>query len=263
MAHAAYFPIISFHQTTCKIALTTLCLLTLHMSANAQSMTGSRLCRAYEQELQNINETILLNNRQAVRYQQLAQMQQQARRDATRFGCNAGPFSNGSNSETCRYINHAQQRLDSAMNVIGTQAATAQQRRMRQAIYKDMQYYNCRSPQVLARLIQENRDSARQPARKRIKQTYKKPQPVRQAALQKPVLLIPAQETEPQSDIMPVKTNRSIGASVGKSVFSIPAEPAMHHTKAAENPPPPVSKAVDYVPDPKIRRVGPAYFPAQ
>lgn len=184
-------------------------------------------------------------------------MQQQAKSDAKRYSCFSGAFNSGSNSEQCRYINSSLMRIDNAMRTLSTQAATSQQRRVRQIIYTDMRRYNCRTPQALDRLMKENR--AVVAGRKRIQQAYKKPKPVRQAALPQAVIIQQDVVETMQTPLVPVKAS----ASVGKSVFSIPAVPALKHTKAAESAPPPVSKAVDYVSDPGIRRVGPAYLPAQ
>ncbi len=268
MAFACYFSNNIFYRIICHILLAACFFLFFYLPASAQIMADNSQCRLYEQQLQDINQAIRLNKYQVARYQQLAQMQQQARRDAARFGCHAGLFGKGSNSEECRYIRHAQQRLETAMNMLGTQAATAQQKRMRQMIYKDMQYYKCRSPQALDRLIAENRNKTRQPARKRTKQTYKKPQPIKQAALQKPVAPLPVQEAGQrpaspmpvqEADILPIKAN----AGENNSALTIPPSPAMNFTKTAETPPPPMPEPVDYVPDPKIRRVGPEYYPAR
>lgn len=223
--------------------------------AISQNLSDGRICRAYEQDLRNIDYHTSLNARQAKRYQQLSQMQRQANSDARRYSCNPGPFSNGSASEECRYIRASQHRIESALQQISRAAATPQQRHLRQAIYTDMRRYNCLSPQELERLMKENR--AATTTRKRIKQTYKKPKTVRQAALQQ-ITVVPAENIS-TTDLIPVKAT----ASVGKSPLSIPAAPAMKHTKAAEKSPPLIQEAVDYVPDPAIRRVGPAYFPAQ
>lgn len=243
-----YFKALYFYIFQRKTILFVICLVTLNIPAHAQNMDNSRLCRAYEQELRAIDYQTSLTMRQAKRYQQLSQMQQQANSDATRYACTARYFSNRPVSEECRYILSAQQRIETASRQVYTQAATPQQRRMRQAIYKDMSRYNCRDPRYLEQLIKENRSAGTN--RKRNPQSYKKPKPIQQA-----LVVAPAEET----DFMPVKAS----ASVGKSVFSIPAVPDMKHTKAAEISPPPVSKAIDYVPDPNVRRVGPAYFPAR
>lgn len=233
-----------------KTTLLTTCLVTLGIPVHAQNMDTSRFCHAYEQELRAIDYQTSMTMRQAKRFQQLSQMQQQAKTDASRYGCTARNFGNRPVSEECRYILSAQPRIETALRQIHMQAATPQQRRMRQAVYTDMRHYNCRDPRNLEQLIKENRSAGS--GRKRNPQSYKKPKPVQQALA---VVVEPVIET----DYVPVKAS----ASVGKSVFSIPAVPAMKHTKAAEISPPPISKAVDYVPDPNVRRVGPAYFPAQ
>ncbi|QVQ37915.1 hypothetical protein KHQ08_07920 [Pseudochrobactrum algeriensis] len=207
--------------------------------------------------MRNLDYHTSLNARQAKRYQQLSQMQRQANSDARRYSCNPGPFSNGSASEECRYIRASQHRIETALQQISRAAATPQQRYLRQVIYTDMRRLNCRSPQEVERLMKENR--VVNSARKRIKQTYKKPKTVKQAALQQPIVFVPAENVTSTTDMIPVKAT----ASVGKSPFSIPAAPAMKHTKAAEKSPPLIQEAVDYVPDPAIRRVGPPYFPAR
>ena len=234
-----------------KTAFLTACLVALTAPALAQNVGDSRLCRAYEEDLRAIDSLTRFSPHQIARYQQLAQIQQQAKSDARRYSCNATAFSNGSDSEQCRYISNALVRIDTAMRDLHRQAATPQQRHMRQEVYADMRRYNCRSPQNLDRQMKENR--AVTTVHKRSPQTYKKPKTMQQAAL--PVQ--PA--TEAVSDIIPVKAT----ASVGKSPFSIPAAPDMSHMKAAEKSPPLAQEAVDYVPDPTIRRVGPAYFPAR
>ncbi|HWD13570.1 hypothetical protein P8H26_04620 [Pseudochrobactrum sp. sp1633] len=254
-----YFKALYSYVLRRKTTVLTACLVALSTPAIAQNISDNRLCRAYEEDLQAVDDHTRLSPRQTARYQQLAHMQQQAKSDAKRYSCLAGAFSSGSNSVQCRYINSSLVRIDTAMRILSTQAATPQQRRVRQIIYTDMRRYNCRTPQSLDRLMKENR--AVVAGRKRIQQAYKKPKPVRQAALPQAILIQQDVAETMQTPVVPVKV--SANARVGKSVFSIPAVPAIQHTKAAESAPPPVSKAVDYVPDPGVRRVGPAYLPAQ
>lgn len=239
-----------------KTTLLTTCLVMLSIPAHAQNIDNSRLCRTYEQKLCAIDYQTRMTTQQAKRYHQLSLIQQQANSDARRYSCNPGPFSNGSASEACSYIRASLHRIESALQQIARAAATPQQRHLRQAIYTDMRRYNCRSPQELERLMKENRPATTK--RKRIKQT-KKPKTVKQAALQQPPACVPAKSINSATDPRPVKAT----ASVGKSPFSIPAAPVMKHKKAAEKSPPPACEAVDYVPNPAIRRVGPMYVPAQ
>lgn len=257
MFSSIHFKIPIFQFSPFKAVVAAATLLLASSPAISQNLSDGRICRTYEQDLRNIDYHTSLNAQQAKRYQQLSQMQRQANSDARRYSCNPGPFSNGSASEECSYIRASQHRIESALQQIARAAATPQQRHLRQAIYTDMRRYNCRSPQELERLMKENR--AATTTRKRIKQTYKKPKTVRQAALQQPPAFVPAESINSATDLIPVKAT----ASVGKSPFSIPAAPVMKHTKAAEKSPPPVHEAVDYVPDPAIRRVGPTYVPAQ
>lgn len=233
-----------------KTTLFTTCLVTLSIPAHAQNIDNSRLCRSYEQELRAIDYQTSMTTQQARRFQQLSQMQQQAKTDASRYGCTGRSFSNRSASEECRYILSAQPRIETALRQIHRQAATPQQRRIRQAIYTDMRHADCRDPRSLEQLIKENRPLIA--SRKRNPQSYKKTKPIQQA------LVIETISTE-DTEFVPVKAT----ASVGKSPFLIPAVPNISHTKAAEISPPPVSKAIDYVPNPTIRRVGPAYVPAR
>lgn len=256
MFSSIHFRIAGFQFSAFKAVVTAATLIFASAPAISQNLSDGRICRVYEQDLRNLDYHTSLNARQAKRYQQLSQMQRQANSDARRYSCNPGPFSNGSASEECRYIRASQHRIESALQQISRVAATPQQRHLRQAIYTDMRHYNCRSPQELERLMKENRVVSS--VRKRIKQTYKKPKTLRQAALQQ-IPVVPAENITSTTDLIPVKAT----ASVGKSPFSIPAAPAMKHTKAAEKSPPLIQEAVDYVPDPAIRRVGPAYFPAQ
>lgn len=257
MSSSIHFKIAAFQFSSFKAVLVAATLIFASSPAISQNLSDGRICRVHEQDLRNIDYHTSLNARQAKRYQQLSQMQRQANSDARRYSCNPGPFSNGSASEECRYIRASQHSIESALQQISRVAATPQQRHLRQAIYTDMRRYNCRNPQELERLMKENR--AVTTTRKRIKQTYKKPKTVRQAALQQPAVFVPAENITSTTDLIPVKAT----ASVGKSPFSIPAVPVMKHTKAAEKSPPLIQEAVDYVPDPAIRRVGPAYFPAQ
>lgn len=248
-----------FNYTHHRMVLLTACLLVLTAPAIAQNMSNSRICRAYELELRKIDYNTGLSTRQAMRYQQLAQMQEQAKADAKRFSCNRGLFSSGSNSEECRYINISQQRLEIAASQIFKQAASQQQRRMKQAVYMDMSYYNCRSPQNREWLMQENRHTSQPATRNRIKKTYKKQKLVRQASLKPSTILEDLSSAEKPTDLVPVKASYS-GV---KPNFSILTEPSMNNAKAAENPPPPAVKAVDYVPNSNVRRVGPEYLPGQ
>ena len=252
-----YFKVLYSYVLRRKTTVLTACLVALSTPAIAQNISDSRLCSAYEEDLRTVNDHTRLSPRQTARYQQLTQMQQQAKSDAKRYSCLAGAFSSGSNSGRCRYINTSLVRIDTSIRNLNTQAATPQQRRMRQIIYTDMRRYNCRAPQSLDRLMKENR--AVVAGRKRIQQAYKKPKPVRQVALPQAILIQQNVVETMQTPLVPVKAS----ASVGKSVFSIPAVPALKHTKATESAPPPVSKAVDYVSNPGVRRVGPAYLPAQ
>lgn len=243
-----------------RTTLVVTCLLMAAAPASAQNISNSRICRAYEVELRKVDYGSSMSMRQVTRYQQLARMQEQAKSDAKRYSCYSRAFSSGANSEECRYINTSLHRLDSALNQISKQASTPQQRRMRQAIYMDMQHYNCRNPQNLERLIQENRHTVRQSAgRTRIKQTYKKPKLLHQASLQQPVSMQTAPAVATKPNIVQVKAIYS----TAKPSFSIFTEPSMNNTKAAENTPPPIIEAVDYVPNPNVRRVGPEYVPGQ
>ncbi len=251
-----HFRIAVFQFSAFKAVLVAATLIFASAPAISQNLSDGRICRVYEQDLRNLDYHTSLNARQAKRYQQLSQMQRQANSDARRYSCNPGAFSNGSASEECRYIRVSQHHIESALQQISRAAATPQQRHLRQRIYTDMRRYNCRNPQEVERLMKENRVVSS--ARKRIKQTYKKPRTLRQAALQQ-IAVVPAENITSTTDLIPVKAT----ASVGKSPFSIPAAPAMKHTKAAEKSPPLIQEAVDYVPDPAIRRVGPAYFPAR
>ncbi len=256
MFSSIHFRIAGFQFSAFKAVVTAATLIFASAPAISQNLSDGHICRVYEQDLRNLDYHTSLNARQAKRYQQLSQMQRQANSDARRYSCNPGLFSNGSASEECRYIRASQHRIETALQQISRAAATPQQRHFRQAIYTDMRRYNCRSPQEVERLMKENR--AVTTTRKRIKQTYKKPRTLRQAALQQ-IAVVPAENVTSTTDMIPVKAT----AGVGKSPFSIPAAPAMKHTKAAEKSPPLIQEAVDYVPDPAIRRVGPAYFPAR
>lgn len=233
------------------------CFLFLSAPVWAQTLSGHSLCRAYEQHLRNLDYNIALTTRQAMRVHQLLQGQQQVKNDAKRFSCYPEIFSKRAVSEQCHYIGTAQQRIATALNQISVQAATPQQRQMRQAIYMDMRYYNCRNPQSLERLMQENNRSEQALPRKRNKPAYKKQKSLQQASLQRAVINLAEPES---SDVKPAK---AMFTHV-PPLLSIPQAPNIDDTKAADSAPPPVfHEPAAYVSDPKIRRVGPAYVPAQ
>lgn len=248
-----------FNYTHYRIMYLLTCLLMLAAPATAQNNSNSRICQGFEQELRNINNTSNLSTRQALRYQQLMQMQEQAQADAKRYSCNAGLFSGGSNSAECRYIIMSQQRLETALNQISKQATSPQQRRMRQDIYRDMRDYNCRSPLGREEGVRRNRNDKRSATDNPMKQNNKNPK----TEWLSPSLPPATPENEVRTEKPTASDAKKNGYSKVKPGFSIFTQPSMNNTKAAEPNPPPASNPTDYVPDPKIRRVGPEYAPDQ
>ncbi|WOC14881.1 hypothetical protein [Pseudochrobactrum sp. MP213Fo] len=253
-----------FHISNEVKLLFLICALLCTAPAWAQTNSANHLCNLYEQHLRATDYKIALNARQSARARQIMHMQHQANSDAKRFSCHDGIFSKGSVSEQCNYIRGAQKRLESALQQISHQAATPKQRRIKHAIYKDMHQSNCRNPQSLEQLIQKNRQVSPAKVRKRIQQNYNKQKPVQQVVLQQPAIIqVTPKMSEPQERI-PIKAVISYNP-----LFSTPPTPNMQTEKAAENSPPPISsksalsEPVDYIPDQTIRRVGPAYYPAQ
>lgn len=223
-------------------------------ATNAYSFSARSTCQSYEQKLHHINSTIKLNKRQSIRYHHLLKMQQQARRDAERFSCLPGLFRKASLSKECQYIQASLARLDNAMKTINVKAASAQQKRLKMAIYQDMQHYGCRNPQILKHLIQQNRQASA--PRNRYRKTSAGTTPVQQA------VIAPVEITEPAAEARPDVVSVKFGAN-DTPIIKEPNIAADNKTKATEHAPPPVSKAIDYTSDPTIRRVGPQYWPAR
>lgn len=238
------FKSLSIHYLTHKILLFSIFFLVFWTApALTQVYSKNRVCQYMEQDLHQINHTIIQNSAHNARYIKLVQMQKHARNDAIRYSCYSDLFRKGSSSEACRYIMSSQQRIETALSKLSNQAATVQQKQIKLTIYQHMQANNCRSPQSLDQLMNENRKAT---PRKRRKASYKKHKPLSQVVKFEPAII-----------------ENNIASDTAHQIRT-PAVPELKNTKAAEKTPPPLFfDAVDYVPDPTIRRVGPEYIPAQ
>lgn len=242
------------------LTLIACCLIILLKDVRANSL----ICQTLNAELLRINGSLKLSAKQAKHYDALHDALIRAQRDSKRFRCTGTAFRAAKTSKECEYITSSINRIETSINQMQGSNSKRSQSESKQKIQSQLQRNRCHMPANNRMPVQLIKPPAK--TVKAVKQRLPVIQKNRSSSDQnRPAnddnSLLNENNQEHLPAVQPVSLNKHhigmLGIASKNGLNKLKSQRTVNKLSLPHTDP------VEFIADPKIRLVGPKYFPAQ